>query len=380
MGVEKLSLQGIPTHRLVLGPESEVQLSDLAGNAMSVPVICATMLAAICAPELKRERTLNGKSLLKEFALAQKYDSAGGAVLAERGDLYQATRSADIKNFLNVFEPIANDLAVDAFRSSILCICESSGTCTKDSKVLECVGCGMGVCGDCLDRRTDSHSLEEVDAGGDNRPDPHQFERRLRCAVPSILRLGKGWEELMKDGSGLESYSFQLQAVDRKRGHWTLTYGAWEDFGSARQVAELGDPRLGAIASALAAEIYGLDILARDVEDADHNTTRFLVLSRQRIEADPSAGPAITTFVFQVRNVPAALYKALGGFATNGVNITKLESYIIDSSFTVAQFYAEFEGHPAEPAVANALEELQFFCTTLKRLGTYPKADYREQR
>ena len=91
-------------------------------------------------------------------------------------------------------------------------------------------------------------------------------------------------------------------------------------------------------------------------------------------------GPALTSIVFQMRSVPGALYKALGGFATNGVNITKLESYIIDSSFTVAQFYLEFEGHPAETPIHNALDELQFFCTTMKRLGTYPKAPYREDR
>jgi prephenate dehydratase len=150
--------------------------------------------------------------------------------------------------------------------------------------------------------------------------------------------------------------------------------------GAAKEAAERDDPTFGAIASELAGEIYGLKVLRTRIEDRLGNTTRFVVMSRRSIEPDPRDGPAITSIVFQVRSVPGALYKALGGFATNGVNITKLESYMVDQSFTVAQFYAEFDGHPANPAVANAFEELQFFCKTMKQLGTYPRSDYRELR
>jgi prephenate dehydratase len=147
--------------------------------------------------------------------------------------------------------------------------------------------------------------------------------------------------------------------------------------GSAEQVASRGDAARAAIASRLAGELYGLTLLAEDVEDADHNTTRFLVMSRQKIEADPLGGPAMTTFVFEVRNVPAALYKAMGGFATNGVNMTKLESYMVDGSFTATRFYADIEGHPESEAVRLAFEELGFFTAMVKVLGVYPAAPFR---
>jgi len=147
--------------------------------------------------------------------------------------------------------------------------------------------------------------------------------------------------------------------------------------GSAHQVADAANPARAAIASRLAGEIYGLEVLAEDIEDAAHNTTRFLVMSRQRIEADPSAGGAITTFVFQVRNIPAALYKAMGGFATNGVNMLKLESYMTDGSFTATQFYADIEGHPESAPVRLALEELRFFTSMVKIVGVYPAAPFR---
>lgn len=147
--------------------------------------------------------------------------------------------------------------------------------------------------------------------------------------------------------------------------------------GAAREVAELGDPSQGAIASALAAEIYGLDILAADIHDSAQNTTRFLVMSPEPLDPEVDDGPAVTTFVFRVRSVPAALYKALGGFATNGVNITKLESYIIDGAFTVAQFYADIEGHPEDRLVRLALEELGFFSREVKILGVYPASPFR---
>ncbi|MBX6321703.1 MAG: prephenate dehydratase [Rhodospirillaceae bacterium] len=146
--------------------------------------------------------------------------------------------------------------------------------------------------------------------------------------------------------------------------------------GAAAEVAERGDPTVAAIASSLAAEIYGLDVLKSDIEDADHNTTRFIILSRTPERPAPD-GAIITTLVFRVRSVPAALYKALGGFATNGVNITKLESYIVDGAFTVAQFYADIEGHPDQHPVALALEELRFFSTEVKILGVYPASPFR---
>ncbi len=148
--------------------------------------------------------------------------------------------------------------------------------------------------------------------------------------------------------------------------------------GSAREVAERGDKTRAAIASRLAAEIYGLDILAEDIEDESHSTTRFIVLSREDRRAPPRNGPVITTFVFQVRNIPAALYKALGGFATNGVNMTKLESYMIEGNFFATQFYADVEGHPDDYNLKLALEELEFFSDTLTILGVYPAHPFRK--
>jgi prephenate dehydratase len=150
--------------------------------------------------------------------------------------------------------------------------------------------------------------------------------------------------------------------------------------GAAAEVAAQGDPTAGAIASSLAAEIHGLDILKSDIEDADHNTTRMVVMSRDPIDPDPAKGPVITSFVFRVRSVPAALYKALGGFATNGINITKLESYLLDGNFTVAQFYADIVGHPDQRPVRLALEELSFFSREVRILGVYPANPFREQQ
>lgn len=142
--------------------------------------------------------------------------------------------------------------------------------------------------------------------------------------------------------------------------------------GAAREIAEANDPTQAAIAPPLAAEIYGLTILREDVEDEEHNTTRFVVLSKEYVEAPPDNGPVVTSFIFNVRNLPAALYKALGGFATNGVNMTKLESYMVDGEFTATQFLAEVDGHPDHPGVKRALEELAFFTTDVKILGVYP--------
>lgn len=147
--------------------------------------------------------------------------------------------------------------------------------------------------------------------------------------------------------------------------------------GSAREVAEVADVSRAAIASGLAAETYGLEVLAQNIEDADHNTTRFLVLARESEPVLPADRPLITTLVFRVRNVPAALFKALGGFATNGVNMTKLESYMLDGHFSATQFYADVDGHPADRGLAFALEELDFFSHEVTILGTYPAHPFR---
>lgn len=148
---------------------------------------------------------------------------------------------------------------------------------------------------------------------------------------------------------------------------------AGDTAGAARRLAEGGRRDEAVVASAKAAEIYGLDILEADIEDAGHNTTRFLVMARDLL--DPGReGRVVTTFVFEVRNIPAALYKALGGFATNGVNMTKLESYMQGGSFSATMFYADVEGHPDDCNVKLAFEELAFFSTRFKMLGVYPSA------
>ncbi len=142
--------------------------------------------------------------------------------------------------------------------------------------------------------------------------------------------------------------------------------------GAAAYVAELGDPAIAAIAPRIAAELYGLTLVEENIEDAHDNMTRFVMLSREPLELQTITGPAITTFVFEVRNIPAALYKALGGFATNGVNMTKLESYQRGASFAATAFFADIVGAPGEPAVDRAFEELSFFAKDLRMLGTYP--------
>lgn len=147
--------------------------------------------------------------------------------------------------------------------------------------------------------------------------------------------------------------------------------------GAARFVSESNDGTVAAIAPKLASEVYNLKVLANDIEDAEHNTTRFLIMSRDPLDIDPATTPAVTAFVFQVRNIPASLYKSLGGFATNGVNMTKLESYMIDGSFSATRFYAEVEGHPDHRSVQLALEELGFFSNSLKVLGVFPAGDRR---
>lgn len=167
----------------------------------------------------------------------------------------------------------------------------------------------------------------------------------------------------------------QCRKIIRRLG--LVPHIAGDTAGSAREVAAWGDPSRGALAPRLAASIYGLDILAEDVEDAAHNTTRFVILSRTAETAKAGNGPVITTFMFRVRNVPAALYKALGGFATNAVNMTKLESYMVEGEFTATQFLADVDGHPDDPAVARALEELSFFSREVRILGVYPANPFR---
>ena len=168
----------------------------------------------------------------------------------------------------------------------------------------------------------------------------------------------------------------QCRKTLRKLG--LATEAAGDTAGAARALAERPDPTRAAIAPELAAEIYGLDILVRDAEDERNNTTRFLVMTADRNAPRPPAGVAcVTSFVFRVRNLPAALYKALGGFATNGVNMTKLESYMENGAFTATFFYAEVDGRPEDPALANAFEELGFFSEKFEILGVYPADPYR---
>lgn len=167
----------------------------------------------------------------------------------------------------------------------------------------------------------------------------------------------------------------QCRKIIRRLG--VTSHVAGDTAGSAREVAEWGDKHKASLSPALAAEIYGLDVLAHNVEDAAHNTTRFIILSRTPDWPRPDAPACVTTFVFRVRNVPAALYKALGGFATNGVNMTKIESYMVGGEFTATQFLADVDGHPVQPGLARAFEELAFFCKEFKILGVYPAHEFR---
>ncbi|MBI1365830.1 MAG: prephenate dehydratase [Alphaproteobacteria bacterium] len=154
---------------------------------------------------------------------------------------------------------------------------------------------------------------------------------------------------------------------------------AGDTAGAARALAQSGAPGEAVVASRRAAELYGLEIIKENVEDAGHNTTRFLVMAAEPEDPDPEEGEIVTSFVFQVRNIPAALYKALGGFATNNVNMTKLESYQLEGAFTATMFYADIEGHPQHEPVRLALEELSFFSSSLKILGVYKSARARNR-
>jgi prephenate dehydratase len=167
----------------------------------------------------------------------------------------------------------------------------------------------------------------------------------------------------------------QCRKIIRKRGWKTAVAG--DTAGAAREVAEWKDKTNAALAPRLAADVYGLKILAENVEDEEHNTTRFIVLSGEPRWAPANNGPVVTSFVFRVRNVPAALYKALGGFATNGINMTKLESYMVEGQFFATQFYSEVDGHPDDRSLKLALEELAFFSRELKILGVFPAHTFR---
>jgi prephenate dehydratase len=167
----------------------------------------------------------------------------------------------------------------------------------------------------------------------------------------------------------------QCRKIIREHGLKPIVTG--DTAGSAREVRDWNDPKRASLAPALAGEIYGLRTLATDVEDEKHNTTRFIILSKTPAIAPAGAGPMVTTFLFRVRNVPAALYKALGGFATNGVNMTKLESYMVDGEFAATQFLVDVDGHPDDANVKLALEELAFFSREVKILGAYPAHPFR---
>ncbi len=169
------------------------------------------------------------------------------------------------------------------------------------------------------------------------------------------------------------------QCRDFLKTHGLRAVAGADTAGSARIVAERGDRTMAALASELAGEIYGLDVLARQIEDQSNNTTRFLVMARARDDSR-RADQMMTTFTFRVRNIPAALYKAMGGFATNGVNMTKLESYMVSGHFTATQFLCDVQGHPEQPALRRALEELQFFSRETRILGVYPTATFRQDQ
>ena len=168
----------------------------------------------------------------------------------------------------------------------------------------------------------------------------------------------------------------QCRKIIRRLGLKPVVAG--DTAGSAREIAEAGDRTRASLAPRMAASIYGLEILAEDVEDETSNTTRFIILARDASWPASGNGGTVTSFVFRVRNLPAALYKGLGGFATNGVNMTKLESYMVEGQFTATQFYAEVDGHPEEPGLARALEELAFFSREFRILGVFPAHPFRQ--
>ena len=188
----------------------------------------------------------------------------------------------------------------------------------------------------------------------------------------ALLGTAKAREQTLK-----QAYS-HVQALhqcrDTLRGLGLEARHYMDTAGAARYVAELDDPAIGAVASKLAAEIYGLKVLREDIMDHDHNTTRFVALSETANDVAGLEGPLMTSFLFEVKNIPAALYKAMGGFATNGVNMTKLESYQRGGGFAATAFYAEIEGSEEDENVAHAMEELRFQTKEVRMLGTYIRA------
>ena len=196
-------------------------------------------------------------------------------------------------------------------------------------------------------------------------------------AIRHQLMANKGsWLENLRTVISHPMALAQCRKVIRKLG--LVAHPVYDTAGAARMLSEHPDPSQAAIAPALAAEIYGLDILMKDVEDERHNTTRFLVMTAEKNPAPPPfTEQCITAFVFRVRNLPAALYKALGGFATNGVNMTKLESYMENGGFTATMFYAEVDARPEDQKLARALEELKFFSDHVEILGVFPADPFR---
>ena len=194
-------------------------------------------------------------------------------------------------------------------------------------------------------------------------------EAFVRVHISLMAKPGTRLEEIRKVRAHLVLLPQCREFLER---HGIAGEAAADSAGAAAEVARGEDRTLGALASDLAAEINGLQILARHIEDHAHNTTRFVVMAREADLSRRGEGGMITSFVFRVRNIPAALYKALGGFATNGVNMTKLESYMVDGSFSATQFYADIEGHPDDRNVALAMEELDYFTSEVRLLGVYP--------
>lgn len=198
-------------------------------------------------------------------------------------------------------------------------------------------------------------------------------ERFVRVRINLMAPKGRSLSEI-------NHVRAHLVLIPQARGflekHGITAEAAADSAGAAAELAKSEEPGVGALASAVAADIHGLDILARDIEDEHHNTTRFLLMSHA-LDMRRRSEHMITTFVFEVRNIPAALYKAMGGFATNGINMTKLESYMVGGSFTATQFYADIEGHPDDPGVRRALDELEYFTHMVEILGVYPAQDDR---
>jgi prephenate dehydratase len=201
-------------------------------------------------------------------------------------------------------------------------------------------------------------------------------EHFLRVHHQLLALPGVGIEQIQSVHSHVHALG-QCRKVIRERGLKAVV--AVDTAGAARELMETKDQIRAVIATRLAAEIYGLNILLKNIEDEAHNTTRFVILSTTQQDAEADEEPVVTSFIFRVRNVPAALFKAMGGFATNGVNMTKLESYQVEGQFSATQFYADIDGHPSQRAVRLALEELQFFTSYVRILGSYKASPYRAE-